>query len=155
GVHVVLKWPAGTADRWVHRSAAVLSGLGPDLAPQISRRRTASTTGDRPTQPRRISRERRGAQYDGVSGRIRRKGRRRVVPRARTSCENLVMASGVIAMRTWTLALIATLGFGLSGCGYNSLQQQDEQIKAAWSEVVNQYQRRADLIPNLVNTVKG
>jgi LemA protein len=58
-------------------------------------------------------------------------------------------------MRTWTLALVATLGLGLSGCGYNSLQQQDEQIKAAWSEVVNQYQRRADLIPNLVNTVKG
>ena len=43
----------------------------------------------------------------------------------------------------------------LSGCGYNTLQSQDEQIKAAWSEVVNQYQRRADLIPNLVNTVKG
>jgi LemA protein len=58
-------------------------------------------------------------------------------------------------MRTWTLALLATLSLGLSGCGYNSLQQQDEQIKADWSEVVNQYQRRADLIPNLVNTVKG
>src|SRR6202158_4470183 len=43
----------------------------------------------------------------------------------------------------------------LSGCGYNDLQRQDEQIKASWSEVVNQYQRRADLIPNLVNTVKG
>ncbi len=43
----------------------------------------------------------------------------------------------------------------LSGCGYNDLQQQDEQIKAAWSEVLNQYQRRADLVPNLVNTVKG
>ena len=43
----------------------------------------------------------------------------------------------------------------LSGCGYNTLQQQDEGVKAAWSEVVNQYQRRADLIPNLVNTVKG
>ena len=51
------------------------------------------------------------------------------------------------------LALAALLA--LSGCGYNTLQQQDEQIKAAWSEVVNQYQRRADLIPNLVNTVKG
>ena len=51
------------------------------------------------------------------------------------------------------LALAALLT--LSGCGYNTLQQQDEQIKAAWSEVVNQYQRRADLIPNLVNTVKG
>lgn len=43
----------------------------------------------------------------------------------------------------------------LSACGYNTMQAQDEQIKAAWSEVVNQYQRRADLIPNLVNTVQG
>ncbi|MBK8017899.1 MAG: LemA family protein [Betaproteobacteria bacterium] len=43
----------------------------------------------------------------------------------------------------------------LSGCGYNAIQSQDEEVKAAWSEVVNQYQRRADLIPNLVNTVKG
>ncbi len=44
---------------------------------------------------------------------------------------------------------------GLTGCGYNTMQAQDEGIKAAWSEVLNQYQRRADLIPNLVNTVKG
>jgi LemA protein len=43
----------------------------------------------------------------------------------------------------------------LSGCGYNDLQRQDEGIKGAWSEVLNQYQRRADLVPNLVNTVKG
>ena len=43
----------------------------------------------------------------------------------------------------------------LSGCGYNALQSQDEQIKASWAEVLNQYQRRADLVPNLVNTVKG
>src|SRR5256886_16276865 len=43
----------------------------------------------------------------------------------------------------------------LTGCGYNKLQSTDEQVKAAWAEVVNQYQRRADLIPNLVNTVKG
>jgi len=43
----------------------------------------------------------------------------------------------------------------LSACGYNRIQQQDETVKAAWSEVVNQYQRRADLVPNLVNTVKG
>jgi LemA protein len=43
----------------------------------------------------------------------------------------------------------------LSGCGYNAIQRQDEAVKAAWSEVINQYQRRADLVPNLVNTVKG
>ena len=49
--------------------------------------------------------------------------------------------------------LIAALG--LSGCGYNEIQQKDEGVKAAWSEVTNQYQRRADLIPNLVATVKG
>src|SRR5712671_7091153 len=58
-------------------------------------------------------------------------------------------------MRAWFFALVGTAVLGLSGCGYNSLQQQDESVKAAWSEVVNQYQRRADLIPNLVNTVKG
>jgi LemA protein len=45
--------------------------------------------------------------------------------------------------------------FALSGCGYNTLQSQDEQIKSAWAEVLNQYQRRADLIPNLVATVQG
>src|SRR5512138_1741261 len=54
---------------------------------------------------------------------------------------------------TRALILVATLLLG--GCGYNSLQSSDEQVKAAWAEVVNQYQRRADLIPNLVNTVKG
>jgi len=43
----------------------------------------------------------------------------------------------------------------LSGCGYNDLQRQDEQVKSAWSEVINQYQRRADLVPNLVATVRG
>jgi LemA protein len=43
----------------------------------------------------------------------------------------------------------------LAGCGYNRIQGQDETVKAAWSEVINQYQRRADLVPNLVNTVKG
>jgi LemA protein len=53
---------------------------------------------------------------------------------------------------TFFAALLALL---LSGCGYNELQSNDEQIKAGWSEVINQYQRRADLIPNLVNTVKG
>jgi len=52
------------------------------------------------------------------------------------------------------LVAVSTL-LVLSGCGYNDLQRQDEGIKAAWSEVLNQYQRRADLVPNLVNTVKG
>lgn len=47
------------------------------------------------------------------------------------------------------------LMFNLTGCGYNTLQSEDESADAAWSEVLNQYQRRADLIPNLVNTVKG
>ncbi len=51
------------------------------------------------------------------------------------------------------LALVSALL--LSGCGYNALQSQDEAIKAAWAEVLNQYQRRADLVPNLVSTVKG
>lgn len=49
--------------------------------------------------------------------------------------------------------LLATLS--LSGCGYNTFQTADEKVKAAWAEVLNQYQRRADLVPNLVNTVKG
>jgi len=51
------------------------------------------------------------------------------------------------------LAALATLS--LTNCGYNAIQQNDEQVKSAWSEVVNQYQRRADLVPNLVNSVKG
>ena len=52
-------------------------------------------------------------------------------------------------------ALTLMMMLGLSGCGYNALQSADESINASWSEVVNQYQRRADLIPNLVETVKG
>jgi len=55
------------------------------------------------------------------------------------------------ASALWTVILATQL----AGCGYNKFQSQDEQVKAAWSEVVNQYQRRADLIPNLVETVKG
>ena len=55
-------------------------------------------------------------------------------------------------MRTLWIVLLASL---LGGCGYNTFQSTDEQIKASWAEVLNQYQRRADLIPNLVNTVKG
>jgi LemA protein len=53
----------------------------------------------------------------------------------------------------WLLALLAALT--LSGCGYNDFQRLDEQVKASWSEVLNQYQRRSDLIPNIVATVKG
>ena len=56
--------------------------------------------------------------------------------------------------KLWT-ALAALVTLSLTGCGYNTFQVNDEQIKSSWSEVVNQYQRRADLIPNLVNTVKG
>jgi LemA protein len=58
-------------------------------------------------------------------------------------------------MRALKMALIGVAALLLSGCGYNKLQQQDEGVKSAWSEVLNQYQRRADLIPNLVATVKG
>jgi len=58
-------------------------------------------------------------------------------------------------MRFLMTGLLATVSLALSGCGYNTIQTQDEAVTAAWSEVVNQYQRRADLIPNLVNVVKG
>jgi LemA protein len=56
--------------------------------------------------------------------------------------------------KLWTAFLIL-LATTLTGCGYNDIQRSDEQVKSAWSEVLNQYQRRTDLIPNLVNTVKG
>ena len=58
-------------------------------------------------------------------------------------------------MRNWQLTLILCINLSLTGCGYNTLQSTDEQIKASWAEVLNQYQRRADLVPNLVNVVKG
>jgi LemA protein len=58
-------------------------------------------------------------------------------------------------MRKLLAAVIVLTTAGLAGCGYNDIQRNDEQVKSAWSEVLNQYQRRADLIPNLVNTVKG
>jgi LemA protein len=59
-------------------------------------------------------------------------------------------------MRSFTRKVAMLLAFGfLAGCGYNDLQGLDENVKASWSEVQNQYQRRADLIPNLVNVVKG
>jgi LemA protein len=56
-----------------------------------------------------------------------------------------------LLLKTFFLGLCVTL----SGCGYNRIQTTDEQIKAGWAEVLNQYQRRADLVPNLVNVVKG
>ena len=58
-------------------------------------------------------------------------------------------------MRRFRVGFTVLVMLALSGCGYNTMQFQDEQVKAAWSEVLNQYQRRADLVPNLVNTVKG
>ena len=58
-------------------------------------------------------------------------------------------------MRRVFLNLSLIVLVAISGCGYNSLQSKDEEIKASWSEVLNQYQRRSDLVPNLVNTVKG
>jgi len=58
-------------------------------------------------------------------------------------------------MRKLLAAVIVLVTAGLAGCGYNDIQRSDEQVKAAWAEVLNQYQRRADLVPNLVNTVKG
>lgn len=58
-------------------------------------------------------------------------------------------------MRAWRVLLVALLGTLLAGCGYNEIQTKDESVKSAWAEVLSQYQRRADLVPNLVNTVKG
>ena len=57
--------------------------------------------------------------------------------------------------RLWLAALALTATLALSGCGYNQFQQLDEEVKATWAKVLNQYQRRADLIPNIVATVKG
>ncbi|MGH8753239.1 MAG: LemA family protein [Burkholderiales bacterium] len=57
--------------------------------------------------------------------------------------------------RTLAYPLLLLAALSLGGCGYNTLQSTDEQIKAGWAEVLNQYLRRADLVPNLVNTVKG
>jgi LemA protein len=60
------------------------------------------------------------------------------------------------SLRVLLAGLVLLLACGLlSGCGYNQIQTKDEAVKAAWSEVINQYQRRADLVPNLVATVKG
>jgi len=58
-------------------------------------------------------------------------------------------------MRKLMTAFVLAATLALTGCGYNTFQSQDETINASWAEVLNQYQRRADLVPNLVNTVKG
>lgn len=63
------------------------------------------------------------------------------------------MRTSIQRLLTWAAGL--TLAIGLTGCGYNDFQRLDEQSRSAWSEVLNQYQRRADLIPNIVATVKG
>ena len=68
---------------------------------------------------------------------------------ARDACG---VSMGLRVGRAWLLALVFAL---LGGCGYNTLQRGDEQIKASWAEVLNQYQRRADLVPNLVQVVKA
>ena len=60
-----------------------------------------------------------------------------------------------LARRLGLTALALVAGLAVSGCGYNDFQSGDEAVKAAWSEVLNQYQRRADLVPNIVATVKG
>jgi LemA protein len=57
--------------------------------------------------------------------------------------------------RVLLCSLLLWIAVGITGCGYNTIQSEDEQVRASWSEVLNQYQRRADLVPNLVNTVKG
>jgi Uncharacterized conserved protein len=62
---------------------------------------------------------------------------------------------GATSMKLLRNLVLLLLAVSLTGCGYNAMQRQDEAVKAAWSEVLNQYQRRADLVPNLVNTVKG
>lgn len=58
-------------------------------------------------------------------------------------------------MRKFLTVLAALAALSLSNCGYNTIQSEDQEVKSTWSEVVNQYQRRADLVPNLVNSVKG
>ena len=57
--------------------------------------------------------------------------------------------------RPWLASLLAAATLALTGCGYNEFQSLDETVKAAWADVLNQYQRRADLVPNIVATVKG
>lgn len=70
------------------------------------------------------------------------------------NCPKLTFDVGY-AVRKYLSLLLLFATLSLSGCGYNTFQTADEKVKASWAEVLNQYQRRADLVPNLVNTVKG
>ena len=153
------KHPAG--DRRLHRRPALLHRLGPGLGAQVPRRRAAQAPAHRSAQPERVPLQRRGAQHAAVRRRVRRQARRRPVPPTRAAgthlvnCRSTNHGHGEPHMRTLKVSLLAFGSLLLSACGYNTLQVQDEATKSAWAEVVNQYQRRADLIPNLVNTVKG
>jgi len=80
---------------------------------------------------------------------MRRPLRRRII------CPYLIEFSTETFMFFKRIMLMVVVALGVSGCGYNNIQVADEATKSAWSEVLNQYQRRSDLIPNLVNTVKG
>src|SRR5438067_8050319 len=75
----------------------------------------------------------------------------------RYDSETFTLKGGAVMVSRWVLFLFPVLAalLSASGCGYNDIQSLDEETNAAWSEVLNQYQRRADLIPNLVETVKG
>src|SRR5262249_52703930 len=86
--------------------------------------------------------------------------RRRALPHGgldhrRRRADGLRRMRGAPAMRRATMTLLLFTTAALAGCGYNRLQSGDEGAKASWAEVLNQYQRRNDLVPNLVNTVKG
>jgi LemA protein len=94
-------------------------------------------------------------QVKYVFGKAVKLGFVQAIKRVTQEMEYLFCGSEIMTLARMRLALAAALLILLSGCGYNTLQSTDEQVKAAWSEVLNQYQRRADLVPNLVETVKA
>jgi LemA protein len=97
-----------------------------------------------------------GTEYDAGCCRSRRANHIRVPGgggRLRSSTD--VLSLQETRMRTFFKVMAALALLSLTNCGYNVIQQNDEQVKSSWSEVVNQYQRRADLVPNLVNSVRG
>ncbi len=79
----------------------------------------------------------------------------RIMPFQTAPLRALPLPSQPSRIEPFRLVLLLLLAALLSGCGYNQIQQKDEAVKAGWAEVLNQYKRRADLVPNLVNTVKG